>query len=123
MEDTLTIELPIKFPSLNAYISQMNRNRYAGNAYKQKYQRLITPHLSKLPKPFPYPVKIHFLWIEDNHRRDLDNIAFAKKFILDALKNNGNLTDDNYHFVKGFSDDFSYEKEARVILTFTKGEL
>ena len=118
----MTIEIPLKLPSLNEYIGAMNRNRYIGNGMKQKYQKQIEPYLSKLPKPFKNPVIIHFTWVENNKRRDLDNIAFAKKFILDALTKSGVLVDDNHNYVKGFSDDFKYEKEARIILNFEEVE-
>lgn len=118
----MTIEIPLKLPSLNEYIGAMNRNRYIGNGMKQKYQKQIEPYLETLPRPFQNPVIIHFTWVENNHRRDLDNIAFAKKFILDALTKSGVLVDDNHNYVKGFSDDFKYEKEARIILNFEEVE-
>jgi len=62
------------------------------------------------------PIKIKFTWIESNKRRDLDNISFAKKFILDALVKYGKLTDDNRNYVYGFIDEFEYGKETKVIL-------
>lgn len=49
-------------------------------------------------------------------RRDLDNVCFAKKFILDSMVKAGKLKDDNRNFVKGFRDDFEYGKSSKVIL-------
>lgn len=54
--------------------------------------------------------RIHFLWIEKDKRRDLDNIAFAKKFILDALVGANVLKGDGWSCVKGFKDSFSVDK-------------
>ena len=55
------------------------------------------------------PVHITFVWHEPNKRRDKDNVAFAKKFILDALQKAGRLKNDNNKYVKGFTDKFVYD--------------
>lgn len=47
---------------------------------------------------------VRFEWHEKTKKRDADNIAFAKKFILDALVNMRVLEDDSRKFVKGFYD-------------------
>lgn len=57
------------------------------------------------------PVTIRFRWIEKNSRRDMDNIAFAKKFILDALVKKGVLQDDGWKWVRGFKDEFYIDKK------------
>lgn len=82
---------------------------------KEKIQKDIGWFLKDLPV-FENPIIIHFLWIEDNKRRDYDNVAFAKKFILDAMQEQGRLKNDNRKFVVGFSDDFEYGETAGVIL-------
>ena len=71
--------------------------------------------LKKLPK-FQHPVSIHFHWVEKNQKRDIDNIAFAKKFILDALVKLGKLKDDNQQYVKSFTDTFEISNVTKVIL-------
>lgn len=62
------------------------------------------------------PIKINFIWVEDSKRRDLDNICFAKKFILDSMVKSGKLKDDNRKYVYAFTDNFRYENESKVIL-------
>lgn len=114
-----TIEIPIKFPSLNDYIKSCRGNKFGSNRLKQELEKQIGQYIEPLPL-FQKPIRIHFLWIEENHRRDFDNIAFAKKFILDALQKHGKLLNDNRKWVKGFSDDFKYDKEAGVIITITE---
>ena len=47
---------------------------------------------------------MRFEWHERTKRRDPDNIASAKKFVLDALVKNGVLEDDSRKYVKGFYD-------------------
>lgn len=60
------------------------------------------------------PVHITFIWHEPNQRRDKDNVAFAKKFILDALQKSGRLENDNNRFISGFSDKFVYDRSEGV---------
>lgn len=47
---------------------------------------------------------VRFEWHESTKKRDADNIAFAKKFILDALVNMRVLPNDSRKYVKGFYD-------------------
>lgn len=51
-----------------------------------------------------------FHWIEKDRRRDKDNIAMAKKFILDSLQEWGVLENDGWKQVLGFIDLFSVNK-------------
>ena len=108
-------EIQLKLPSLNDYIRACRSNKYVGAKLKKNTENDIMWFLRKLPT-FTKPVEIHFHWVEDNKRRDLDNICFAKKFILDALVKSGKLADDNRKIVAAFTDTFSYGKEAKVIL-------
>ena len=111
----IEIEIPYKFPSLNQYINECRKNKFAGAKMKKQIQYDISFFIARLPR-FENPIKINFKWVEDNKRRDLDNVAFAKKFILDALVENGKLKDDNRRFVTAFTDSFSYDKKAKVLL-------
>lgn len=109
-------EIPMKLPSLNEYINACRTNRYKGAEIKKRLERDIGAWISWIPR-FENPIKIHFHWVEENKRRDLDNVAFAKKFILDSMVKQGKLKDDNRKCVTGFIDTFEYDKEAKVILT------
>ena len=109
------IEIPMKLPSLNEYINACRTNRYAGAEMKAKIEENIGYYIYSLPR-FEKSVKIHFHWIEGNKRRDLDNVCFAKKFILDAMVKSGKLKDDNRKCVSGFIDSFEYGEKSKVIL-------
>lgn len=111
------VEIPLKLPSLNEYIkaSKVIRGKWnKGNQMKQDIQDQIIPYFAELPKL--NQVAIAFTWVEENKRRDLDNIAFAKKFILDALVKAGKLKDDNRKCVTAFTDNFEYGEKAKVIM-------
>lgn len=107
--------IPVRMPNLNDFIDELKRNRYSGGKMKDEWDTIVVQQckLQKLGH-FTEPVTIEFHWYEPNFKRDQDNVAFAKKFILDGLQKAGVLTNDNYRWVKGFSDTFHYEKTAGV---------
>lgn len=109
------VEIPMRLPSLNTYIYECRKNRYAGAKFKANLESDIAVFLSVLPK-IEKPIKINFHWVEENHKRDLDNCAFSKKFILDAMVKIGVISNDNRKHVTAFTDTFSYAKESKVIL-------
>jgi Holliday junction resolvase RusA-like endonuclease len=103
---------------LNEYTKYNRTNKYAGAGAKKKEQQYIIYCIKqqlgniKIDKP----VVGHFTWIEENKRRDLDNICFAKKFILDALVQAEILQDDNRKIVTNFTDSFKYSNSSKVIV-------
>lgn len=114
----MKVEIPMKLPSLNEYICacKVTRGKWnKGNQMKKDCQNEMIPYLKGLPH-YKRPVKIHFTWIEENGKRDLDNVCFAKKFILDALVIMGVLQNDNRKWVVGFTDSFAYDDQARIII-------
>lgn len=114
-----TIEL--KLPSLNDYIYSCRANKYKSSSMKREIESSIAVFIRRLPR-ITKPVVIHFHWVEANRLRDLDNIAFSKKFILDALVRCGKLQDDSQRFVKGFSDTFEVGKSYKVMLEIEEVE-
>ena len=114
--EKICCEIPMKLPSLNEYIRVCRSNPFQASKFKKDLESDIACYLAKLPR-FENPVKISFHWVEDNKRRDLDNVCYAKKHILDAMVKAGKLKDDNRKFVTAFTDTFEYAKEAKVILT------
>lgn len=119
------VEIPMRLPSLNEYIaaSKIQRGRYnGGNSMKQKVQADMIPYLKKLGV-FNNGVRVEFTWIEPDRKRDLDNVCFAKKFILDAMVKSGVIPNDNSRYVKGFIDNFGYAKgEPKVIVEVLEDE-
>lgn len=116
------IEIPYKFPSFNEYVNECRKNRYAGGNMKKRIEEDISYYINKLPY-FNKSVKIKFIWIENNKRRDFDNICYAKKFILDSMVKAGKLKDDNRNYVVGFEDSFEYADESKVVLEIEEVEV
>lgn len=107
--------IPMKLPSLNDYIRVCRANKYEAAAYKRQIENDIGLFVSRLPI-LRAPVSIHFHWIEGNKKRDYDNVAFSKKFILDSLVKHGRLEDDNRKCVIAFQDTFEYGDDTKVVL-------
>ena len=102
-----------RLPSLNEYISAMNKNRYIGNKMKQEYTNLCCFFAKNggYRKQFEKPVFIEFYWYEKNKKRDKDNIVFARKFILDGLVKASIIRNDGWAHVHGFADNFAVDKK------------
>ena len=109
-------EIPLKMPSCNDYIRACRANPHVGAKMKARTEDELAVYIMRLPR-FEKPVKIGFHWVEETKRRDLDNICFAKKFILDAMVKCGKLKDDNRKCVTAFTDTFGYGEQTKVILT------
>ena len=114
-------EIRMKLPSLNDYINLCRANRYQSADFKRQIEKDIGYYLKPL-KHFKKPVIIHFVWIEKDMRRDADNIAFAKKFILDAMVKSRKIQDDSRRYVTGFTDTFKQGKETKVQIIVTEEE-
>ena len=104
----VTLVIKGQLPTLNNYTAACRSNRYVGARMKKDCERIITAHIRKqIPDiHFDGAVRLDFKWYEPNKKRDLDNICFAKKFILDALVSNGTIRTDNWQGVLGFTDTF-----------------
>ena len=84
---------------------------------KKKAESIIEIYIMQQLKGvrFPGTVELSFRWYEPNKKRDLDNICFAKKFILDALVSNGIIVADGWKGVVGFTDNFFVDaKNPRI---------
>lgn len=117
----IEFEIPLKLPSLNDYVRECRRNAFAGARMKKQVQEYLFAFIYRLPA-FDFPVFLSFHWVEKNLKRDLDNIAFGKKFILDALVENGKLKGDGQKWVRGFTDTFSVGQMNKVIVQIERAD-
>lgn len=111
-----------RLPGANDFINAGYRNRFYANNMKAKAEKLVADAIRKYEVPhFDNPVKLGFEWYEPNRRKDCDNVAFAKKFVQDALVRNGVLDDDSRKYVVGYlGEEFPIDKDnPRVVVTIT----
>ena len=116
-----SVDIPIKLPSLNDYIRACRANKFLGAQMKKEMESEIGFYIQSLPR-LTSPVRITFQWTEATKRRDLDNICFAKKFILDSMVKFGKLQDDNRRMVTGFTDEFYYGDDNNVRLIIKEAD-
>lgn len=100
---TQIIDIKGKLATLNEHDNANRTNRFGGAALKKRMNELVASQAPALG--IDVPMTIHFTW-RYSGRHDFDNIAFAKKYVLDGLQHAGTITNDNQKFVKGFSDSF-----------------
>ena len=106
---------------LNAYINAERGNRYQAANIK-KCETLRCSIASRELAPITEPVYIMFDWHTKNLRKDPDNVAFAKKVILDGLVEAGILQGDGRRYVLGFADSFYVDAERpRVQVDLIEG--
>ena len=66
-------------------------------------------------------VRLTFLWVEPNARRDKDNVAAGKKFVIDGLVTAKVLAADGWKIIAGFVDDFAIDpKRPGCLVTVTE---
>lgn len=119
------IIVDIELPSLNEYVNQERANRFSAAKLKHHFTEICSLYTRAAMNEgvqFPWPCQLKFTWYMKDKRKDPDNIAFAKKFILDGFQQCGFLENDNIKHITGFVDEFIVDKgHPRVVVEAIKG--
>lgn len=111
---------------LNEYTKACNNHYHDGAKMKRRNQEVVSRAIKEASlKPMYGRVSVTITWVEglrpDRERfrpRDRDNIAFAKKFVMDALVEAGILKDDSWNRVISYTDEFRINRNnPRIIVT------
>lgn len=109
-----------RFPTLNEYIDCERGSTIAAAAMKKKCTEQVRIQCEEQNIPVVSgKVDLLFEW-HSSTRHDPDNVAFAKKFILDGLQAAGVLENDNRKFIGTMADEIIQDDEDYVILHITK---
>lgn len=107
-----TLVIPGTLPGLNDYIRTERGHKHQAAKLKKRIENnigwLIKQQLQGIK--IAEPVIISYLWLEPNRMRDKDNIAWAKKFIQDALVRAQILEGDSWKHIISFKDEFAVDK-------------
>jgi Holliday junction resolvase RusA-like endonuclease len=112
----MKIKIIGELPDLNTEISNAKKHW----SYYSKTKKRYTTDIAWQCKGFgkvKTPCYIDFHWIVKNKRKDPDNIAFAKKYILDGLVEAQIIPNDSLKYILGFSDTFGVG-DPSVIVSF-----
>lgn len=115
----MTYTIPGRLGGANEAINAARGNKYAGAAMKRsETRRCAQAAIVGGVRTIQKAIFIHFHWFEPTTRRDLDNIRFGAKYIMDGLVESGRLPNDGWQWVKGMSDTFSVDpKNPRIEVT------
>lgn len=97
--------------TLNKYVDAERTNRYRAADIKKRETDTCTWFFKGKPKAAK-PTQIFFVWYVKDQRKDPDNVAYAKKFILDGMVQAGVLENDGMKHVNAFRDDFLIDKDV-----------
>lgn len=108
---TYSLTIPGRLPGWNDYSDAERASWRKAARMKRDTQDMIGWCLRKhLPGVnIKRPVAITYVWYEPNRKRDKDNIAFAKKFIQDALVEAGVLANDGWRNIVRTSDSVAVD--------------
>ena len=120
-----TLIIKGRLDNLNDYTKECRSSKYAGNDCKARNEEKITGFIEEqlFGVHFQGKTYLHFRWIERNRMRDLDNVCFAKKFILDTPVRNKVIETDGWKGVWGFTDEFDVDAEDPRIEVVIEGRL
>ena len=114
---------------MNVYVNECRSNPYGANAMKKKNQAhvhlgvLKADRQGKLKRIDKYPIKLKIAWYEPDNRRDVDNITFAVKFILDELVSAGIIKDDSRKYVSAIENVVLTDRnDPRIEVEIIEGE-
>ena len=109
-----------RFPTLNEYIDCERGSTIAAAAMKKKCTEQVKAQcVSQQIESVKGKVDLLFEW-HSSTRHDPDNVAFAKKFILDGLQAAGVLENDNRKFIGTMADEIVNDDDDFVIVHITE---
>lgn len=117
--------VPGTLPGLNEIIAAAKVRRGPWNQYSDMKRKLTQEILVVIFKAKLQPMDscfVTFTWGTPNRKRDLDNIACGKKFVLDALVKANIIGNDNWRYLHGFKDLFKVDKHFPGVLVQLDGE-
>ncbi len=109
-------KVKFNFKSLNEVINESKKHWTKYSKIKEHLTNSISIQCPGLN--IDYHIDIHFEWHPKNKMKDHDNIAFNKKYILDAMVKKGTITTDTQKVVCDFKDSFIYDSKEDFVIIY-----
>ena len=125
---TSSFRVAYKFPGMNEY-TNLNRIHWTkGREAKKAAEEAVLWAIREAKaygriQEIKPPYWILFEWHEATAKRDPDNIASAKKYVLDAMQKGGMIEKDSQRFIAGFHDIFVQDSMDGLIVTVYPAEV
>ena len=118
-DQVTTITIPGTFPDMNRIIAASKKHWSEYAKFKRTHTDLVVAAVKNRHEPIAdYPVWLAFDWYCKDRRIDPDNIAAAKKMIIDGLVVGGILAGDGWNHICGLSDTFHIDRRnTRVMVS------
>jgi Holliday junction resolvase RusA-like endonuclease len=100
----MKIYIPFQFTTLNEYINAERTNKYLGAKIKREETEIARLHF--IGKTFTSPLELKFTWFVATLGRDLDNLGFCCKYILDGMVKAEAIKGDNLNNVVRIVHEF-----------------
>ena len=109
----MKLVIPFTLPGMNELIDANRDSRYKGAGLKKHWQHRVELVLRRKARPLREPVRIRWIWVEKDRRRDPDNVmAGGKKIILDAMVKTRMLRNDGWGNIEsGMTDEWMVDKK------------
>ena len=111
------------FTDLNSYIKAERTNKYIASNLKKmntNIAEMLTRSALNTKEIEKYnddaQLKFIFTWYRKDKKKDPDNIAFGKKFILDGMQKAGLFKNDGANTIINLEDRFKYEDKTGVLV-------
>lgn len=105
-------------PTLNEYIRAERGNRYAAATLKRKASEAVAVAAGATRVRFTGAVELELHYYAPNKRTDKDNVAFAKKYVLDGMQEAGMIANDGWDDITAWTEHFHVdEKNPRITVT------
>lgn len=122
----LVVWIPHRFPGENEILKARKSKFFQYTAMKARFTGIVEMHtMSAINRrnvrfdsvivPFP-AVTLRLTYCEERTNRDPDNIAAAKKFILDGLVKAGIIQNDGWKQVLGWQERFRKHRQAGILV-------
>jgi len=106
---TLNFTILGELPDLNKIIAAAKKHHMVYSKLKADATNICRLSCLRLPR-INFKMHLHIIYHCKNKRKDKDNIAVAKKFILDGLIEAGKIRNDGWKEVEGWTEEFRVDK-------------
>lgn len=119
---TSKVIVPGEFPTFNKVLN-LSKGHWSHYHKKKKNLTSLVKGIIGNPSFTHERVRAHFKWYRKTNRADPDNIAFAKKYVIDGIVKSGLLAEDRWDNIIKLEDEFGIDKEQpRVEVRITEVE-
>jgi Holliday junction resolvase RusA-like endonuclease len=114
----MKIYIPFQFTTLNDYINAERTNKFKGAKIKREQTEIARLHF--IGKKFKSPLQVKFTWFVATLGRDLDNLGFCCKYILDGAVRAKAIKGDNLNNIVRITHEFKKCDKVGVEIEFVE---